>query len=292
MITEADFAAPQREAQRLLGRCLLRLQQYEKLLKTLIAQHRLDGPIEELEGRQTARNEAVASVTLGTLAKAFFESVIVSEGRPPTPPDDSWGSPTAILVDMRMHLALPEQQITQTKAALQELVSLRNELVHHLLERVDLWSLQGCQSAITYLSDSYAHIDLRFQELFTLAKQFDEARAETAKLMQSDVFLDFLADGIEPDGKVDWPRAGIVRALLAAFEQLAQDGAAHLGEATAWIAEQYPDQTPARYACRSWPQVLHESRQFDLTYRRDQSGTRRPWFCPRTKAPRTSRRLQ
>lgn len=41
---QAGSADLQREVQRLLGRCMLRLQQYERLLKAIVAHHELAGP--------------------------------------------------------------------------------------------------------------------------------------------------------------------------------------------------------------------------------------------------------
>lgn len=40
----------QRDVQRKLGRCLLRLQQYEILLKALVAHREISGPAEALQG--------------------------------------------------------------------------------------------------------------------------------------------------------------------------------------------------------------------------------------------------
>ena len=50
----------QRDVQRLLGRCMLRIQQYERLLKAMLAHHEVDGPVETLEG-QTDRISMAAS---------------------------------------------------------------------------------------------------------------------------------------------------------------------------------------------------------------------------------------
>ena len=39
----------QREVQRLLDRCMLRLQQYEQLMKAILARHELAGSVKPLE---------------------------------------------------------------------------------------------------------------------------------------------------------------------------------------------------------------------------------------------------
>ena len=55
----------QLDVQRWLGRCMLRLQQYERLMKTLLAHHELAGPVDTLEAQQAANVEMVSDKTLG-----------------------------------------------------------------------------------------------------------------------------------------------------------------------------------------------------------------------------------
>ena len=71
--------------------------------------------------------------------------------------------------------------------------------------------------------------------------------------------------------------AGIVRALRAAIEANAVDGWARLDEARQWLAQHDPDQIPNRYGCHTWPQVLSESRCFQLEYRPGPTG-KVAWF--------------
>jgi hypothetical protein len=52
---DRDLPAQHREVQRLLGRCLLRLQQYERLMKAIVAYHNLSGPAHALEKRSARR---------------------------------------------------------------------------------------------------------------------------------------------------------------------------------------------------------------------------------------------
>jgi len=50
----------QLDVQRWLGRCMLRLQQYERLMKTLLAHHELAGPADTLEAQRAANLERVS----------------------------------------------------------------------------------------------------------------------------------------------------------------------------------------------------------------------------------------
>ena len=57
----------QHQVQRKLGRCLLRIQQYERLMKSLLAIHELAGPASELEAIRTKRVDVLATKSLGQL---------------------------------------------------------------------------------------------------------------------------------------------------------------------------------------------------------------------------------
>lgn len=95
----------------------------------------------------------------------------------------------------------------------------------------------------------------------------EQARQLAASFMQSPAYHDLVVNGIAPDGIVDWAAAGCVRALREAVAALALDGWASVDAAADWFSARYPDQSPEKYGYRTWHQVIHESRRFDLYYR-------------------------
>ena len=111
----------------------------------------------------------------------------------------------------------------------------------------------------------------------------DEARGLAAQFTQSPVFLDLLLNGVAPDGTFAWPDTGIVRVLLEATRMFAVEGWTRLDRARAWITKTHPEQTPEKYACRTWPQALSESRLFDLQYRPGEDGRKVAWFRERAR---------
>lgn len=178
----------QREVQLLLGRCLLRLQQYERLLKTLIARSEISGAVHEIECRLAEHAAEVDRLTLGSLMKSLFGEVVVIEGREPgeqlrEPPDSK-----TVTFTYRHSIEMSEDGFVQAKVALKELVDLRNDLVHHLIERFDLWSDEGCVAAVHHLQASSARIDRHFAELRQWAASMDEARAMHLSFLQTEAF--------------------------------------------------------------------------------------------------------
>lgn len=66
--------------------------------------------------------------------------------------------------------------------------------------------------------------------------------------------------------------------LREAAGKLSESGWTRLSRAQAWIASAHPEQTPAKYRGKIWPQVLAESRPFGLEYRVADEGRKEAWF--------------
>lgn len=280
-MTEDLRPALQRDVQRLLGRCMLRIQQYERLMKAMLAHHELAGPVETLEVQRSKRIERLSDKSLGTLVKALFETYVVPDGfeRDLLPDDKVATDRISMAFSFRMSMA-PDRW-AQTKEAVEDLVAMRNDLVHHLIDRFDVWSEDGCVAAVRHLEDSYGRIDGHYLELVEWATSMEKAREMAASFSQSQAFHDLVVNGIAPDGSFEWSSTGMVRALRRAVEAHQAEGWARLDEVCVWLATQEPEQTPEKYGCRSWPQVVSESRLFDLQYRTSLDGRKEPWIRER-----------
>lgn len=264
----------QREVQRKLGRCLIRLQQYERLIKALAVDFEIAGPSDELVAIRQKRGETFSRMTLGQLVAELTGTYLQSQ--PPDTVEPEWdpGDSSRIWFRMQTRMTLQPQDYERVVAGLKELVALRNELVHHFLERFDIWAEAGCHDADAYLDSGMKKVDSHYAELRQWAITMDRARSTMGAFMASPAYTDLLFDGIYPDGTIDWPNCGIVRHLRAAEAALAADGWADLGEVIERMNLMHPEQTLKRYGCTTWRQVLHESKQFRI--RRDQGSAQRP----------------
>lgn len=268
----------QHVVQRLLGRCMLRIQQYERLLKVMLAHHELAGPVDTLEVQRSERLGKLADKSLGTLVKSLFESYVVPDGFEKDLLPEGKTPADRISLAIAFRVSMEQGRWEETKKAVEELVSLRNDLVHHLIERFDVWTEEGCATAIAHLEASYQRIDRHYVELLEWAKSMDSAREDMVALSQTAVFHDLLVNGIAPDGSFDWPTTGIVRVLREAASRFQVEGWTSLEQARSWMSEAHPEQTPQKYQCRTWPQVLNESRQFRLEYRLGNDGAKQAWY--------------
>ncbi|WP_312316186.1 OST-HTH/LOTUS domain-containing protein [Stenotrophomonas sp.] len=260
---QADLVVPQHEVQRLLGRCLLRLQQYEHLLKVMISARSISGTWESLTRAMVVERPKADVKTLGQLVGLLMGGYIFREevtGRENHKDDDDGETG----FHLQLGVNVPDDAYDALAADFRELVRLRNTLVHHFIEQHDLATVDGCLRAQEVLALSYSEIDRRYDQLSTLAREMGEAKQRVAELIQSPQFFELLVNGIGPDGEVHWHIAGIVGALRQAIQELSIDGWANLDAAVRWVTEHQPEQTPQKYGCVRWRHVVHESRQFEL----------------------------
>ncbi|WP_426396473.1 OST-HTH/LOTUS domain-containing protein [Ralstonia sp. R-29] len=272
----------QRTVQRKLGRCLLRLQQYEALLKSLVAHHDIGGPPAKLQTIREAKVACVQKQTLGTLVRMLTDNYLT-----PSQDDDAAGEDESggggLWVRFRSQIELETERYEAIRAALQELVALRNELVHHFLQRFNIWEVGGCTAADVHLDACYETIDGHFLTLRGWAESMQQAWSHMASFMATSAYQDFVVNGVSPDGTVSWPTSGVVTCLREAESRLGTNGWTRLNAATAWIREEHPDQQPLRYGCGSWRQVIHESRQFEVRKQANNSSSgNEVWYRSRS----------
>ena len=170
-----EHAVPelQREVQRLLGRCLVRLQQYERQLKSILAHHRLDGTLDELPHRRAERVEGFASDTLGTLLKELFESVVVPSGTQPVCIDERRVPADTAAVGYVLQIGVSISEHQRLIAEHKLFAQMRNSLVHHFIERFDIQTAAGCSEARSHLLAFDARIQTQIQQLVIWAKHID-----------------------------------------------------------------------------------------------------------------------
>lgn len=273
----------QHEVQRKLGRCILRLQQYERLMKAMVAGMEVKGPLEHLQTVRARQEAGVSDKSLGTLVRLFTSGHLApaTSKREAKPSETSFGGQSADVASasMRFTISMSPERHAQTKEGLAELVALRNDLVHHLIERFDISDEEGCRAATTHLESCYEKIDGHCERLKSWATGLAEDQALMSSFIQTKAFEDALVHGISHDGTVCWPRATIVECLREAETVCRIDGWTSLSAAIALISTENRDQIPRRYGCKTWRQILRKSGLFELRSVTDPTGKRRQtWY--------------
>lgn len=244
------LATAQDNVSRKVGRCILRLQQYERLMQRLLG------------GGQPA-----AELTDSALNGAGN----VAEADSPRPPLRS--------CRLQMPAELSAQDYQQAKQDLAALVARRNHLVHHFMQQFDLFSAAGCQAAEHYLDETYQTIDQHDRELRAWTNGMEHGPEHTHAFMQSTTWRDVLLYGLLPGQPVDWPSTTIVQQLTLAASACDEAGWTSLTTAIGFIHRDWPELNPKKYGCSSWRQVIHQSGLFEIHKRKPADSERtQVWY--------------
>lgn len=263
---EPPYAALQREVQRKLGRCLIRIQQYELLLKEMVAKREVTGElgVDAFRFADDTSNKTLGTL-VGELTKSYFKPTLLESVRTQSEPEVGEKERPAGWMSFSMSVAMPPDAHSQLKAELQALVDLRNDLVHHFVEGQDLLSEEGCIAADIYLQDCYTEIDRHFASLCGWANSMNEAKLSLAGFVTSQEYMEFLrAELSSPPSEPNAGLAGLVDLLVRAEETLGIGGWTSLDAAIAHIRDAAPGVGPRSHSFRNWRQVLRESAAFEV----------------------------
>lgn len=266
---ENAVVALQHEVQRKVGRCMLRLQQYERLLKAMVASMAVAGPPEQLDAVRDGQADNVRNKTLGTLVGMFTEQHLTTASADiQTRPDEDAGangrSSDASWASMSFTISMSPERYMQIKAGLAELVALRNDLVHHLIEKFNISTEDGCRATCSHLDSCYKRIDGHFQTLNAWAANIKDCQAQLLRFLHSETFEHAFVHDLELENSACRQMRSIVECLREAERACQVDGWVPLDVAVQFISKTSCDQTPTRYGCRTWRQVLQRSGQFEL----------------------------
>jgi hypothetical protein len=172
---DKDLRAQRQLIELLYGRCILRLQSYELLMKALVAEHRFSAPIGDLEKAMADRHAGTGQKTLGTLVNEMTGSFLVPKGGEGGDEEaDEWGEGPAVAI--RFQSVMPEEDFARIEAELRDLVRLRNGLVHGFLAEHDLTTTEGCLAAQEELTTALDRVAGAYEALRTLAREMDQTK--------------------------------------------------------------------------------------------------------------------
>ena len=271
----------QLEMQRHFGRCLLRLQQYEHLLKAMVATTSLSGHPKELAELQAQQLEEVRALTLGGLVRLFTRDYLVDKERQVDVSDvtDDCIAEGDNLDSFKISyaMAMSSEDYKQTVEAMTELRDMRNELVHHFIERFDIADEAGCRAGTLHLQSCFARIDGHLKQLSNWAKAREEVRRHTLALLKSQEFEQLFAQATTEDAH---PIAHLIFEWLRGAEVvLSVGGWTQVDEAVAQIVRAHGAQRPSLYGSQTWRELLEKSGQFETRRVKGSSTERgRTWF--------------
>ncbi|MEP4198790.1 MAG: hypothetical protein ABJL99_24455 [Aliishimia sp.] len=201
--SEETLPTCQRDVQRLLGRSMLQFQQYERLIKVLIACHKLSGNASELERIQTARVSQISRDTLGMLVNTFIGSGFITNNSKLSDEieanEDVGFQANHVSLHTRTVLEISDAEFAQIEEDLKAFVKLRNNLAHNFINEHDLWNLEGCRSARAALTASSNIIDQRLEQLRGWVEDVAHVRKVMAKILGTDAVVELIPKGQPAD---------------------------------------------------------------------------------------------
>lgn len=283
--------ALQARVQQKLGRCMIRLQEYEGQLKAMLVGMSAKGQPAALEADRSRRASSIQGKSLGHLVGLFIADHLVSEAEEAQADENcasvSRKSPDGSSVSMNFQIVLSSEHHVRIKEGLARMIAMRNELVHHLLEQFDLSGEDGCATACDHLDACHDEVVRQLGALRAWAKGITELATTVSSVLESRLSKMILED-MGNTRSTALHVSGAIRILKEAEVKCSKDGWTLLDAAVKHLAIMNKDESPRRYGCRNWRQVLARSESFEV--RSDaggDDGRGRTWYRSRTERCRT-----
>jgi len=141
------------EVYRRIGRNMLLFQRVEQMLKALLNNAQFVGTVSDIKQLKESGPKPDRRM-LGELIRPLVENHLTPLDLPPPPP--AVGREISFSFKITFEHSPEERHDFQTQ--LEALVAERNEFVHHLLPKLQLSSIEGCQRASAGLEEQRARI--------------------------------------------------------------------------------------------------------------------------------------
>lgn len=262
------------------------LQEYERQLKLMLVRMSIEGPATALQADLSRRSSLIHKKSLGQLLKLFTADYLVSETQETLAGEGrtfaNRESPDEFFVSLSLRFVLLSARHAGIKEGLAGMIRMRNDLVHHLLERFDLSRVEGCAAACDHLDACHEEVERQLSALQGWANSATHVTGLMSAVLQSQAFEKMLMQGIEDAHCEASGMDGVVSRLKWIEADHQEDGWTCLASAITHMNRVSPDETPRKYGCRTWRQVLARSGHFELRVDRGDSNMRgRTWYRSR-----------
>jgi hypothetical protein len=176
---------------RKIGRNVVNLQRFERMLKLIIVRTNISGYASELARINQNKTEGTSYKTLGSLVKEFLNTVYSTDDPFSDGPADALNE---IWMSQALRIQSNAESISKKEDELREVVEKRNSLIHHWLAEVDFDSVDECQQLISRLD---AQDDRLKPHYDSLMRQLGDMRAAQDALR--DLLLAELREFSQPE---------------------------------------------------------------------------------------------
>lgn len=255
--TESELSALKDELFRKVGRNLINYQTIEQLLKQLILSSRISGPISQLEEIQKQKSEEVKVQTMGVLVGQLIENTYQA----PKASSNEQAEIKETHLSTSIYFDVSDDVLESRRADLKKIIDTRNNLVHHLLPRLDLNSIESCLAISRELDEQREEQSKEIDILISLIKQMGNTIKEYADFMSTEEGYRRFELGI-------LQQSSVIGMLLELSEtQSRPDGWTVLDNSTRYIKNNLADELAKikkYYGCKTMKSLVITSEVFDI----------------------------
>lgn len=253
------------EVLRKIGRNVMLFQQMEHFLKYLLTNAEHSGYSSELKTNKEQRAATIHKQTMGQVAKQFLENTFSAPEKNTNTPEElkeAW-------LSFRFTFECDDAVYEQRKNELTSIVAERNELIHHLLPKWDLNSVESSSEIEQHLDQQREKILPELENLRSLVKSMQEAMKEYAKFLASDECIKFI--------ELEYLRQSQLVAWLFGIAQQSTrpDGWVALSSAAHSIHQQVPEEVTnlkKRYGHKKLKEIILATEFFDVNEEQTEKG--------------------
>jgi len=252
------------EVLRKIGRNLLNFQKIEFILKKIITISHISGHASNLQQNHERRASKINNQMMGNLVGQFFEETLSNSNNLPNPITEL-NEPH---ISISFNLNVDENFYEIKKKELKALVDDRNDLIHHLLPKLDTTSIQSCLEVEQYLDDQRERLIPQYDYLQSIIKIIaDQINILSSEEVRKQFELSILQ-------KSDL----VSRLQEIAFQQCREDGWTSMNHAGHYLRKNLPDaieQLESKYGHKTLKRVMLASELFDFFEEPTKSGGQR-----------------
>lgn len=253
------------EVLRKIGRNLMLFQQLEYRLKYIVANGNISGYASQLKEKQLKHASSVNTKTMGQLIGHYMDSVYSD----PDEQIDESEDVNETYFSFSFKLETEAAHYDSMKDNLTQLLSERNELVHHLLPQFDPESMESCHKIDHKLEEQSHKIRLEIENVGAIAKSLHEGRRQLSEFLSS-----------ENGSKQIWishlRQSPLVLLLADIADQIGcEEGWATMSAAGQFLKEHAPNEIQSlkeHYGYKTLKSFIHATEIFDIKEEKTSKG--------------------
>lgn len=169
---------------RKIGRNVVNLQRFERMLKLIIVRSNVSGYASQLAKLHQDKTKETNYKTLGSLVKEFLNTVYSTDDTFNDRPADALNE---IWMSLGFRIQSNADSIRKRELELREVVEERNSLIHHWLAEVDFDSVDECRELSSRLDAQDDRLKPHYESLMRQIGHLQTAQEDLQRLVEQEL---------------------------------------------------------------------------------------------------------